>query len=120
MEDRKAGTVRIAPQVLTTVAGGAALAVPGVLRVSATRPVTMERLLRRVAVEPGVAIAIDADGVVVDLYLVLDRNVNMLETSRSVQAEVARAIHDTVGMTVREVNVHVEDVGDEPAAPQAL
>ena len=120
MDSKSVGSVRIAPQVLTTVAAGAALAVRGVLNLSTMRPVTMERLLRRVAVEPGVAIAVDETGVAVDLYLIYERSINMLETSRTVQAEVARAIHDTVGMTVREVNVHVEDVGSEPASPQAL
>jgi len=120
MESKTLGSVRIAPQVLTTVAAGAALGVPGVLRLSPMRPVTMERLLRRMAVEPGVAVAVEDDSVAVDLYLVYDHSINMLDASRTVQAEVARAIHDTVGMTVREVNVHVEDVGSEPAAPQAL
>ena len=120
MEPSKIGAVTIAPQVLATVAAGAALAVPGVLRLSHMRPVTVERLLRRVAIEPGVSVAVADGTALVDLYLVYDRGVNMLDTSRAVQAEVARAIQETVGMTVREVNVHVDDVGGEPAGPQAL
>lgn len=120
MEPIKAGTVSIAPQVLASVASSAALAVPGVLQLSRARPVTMQRLLRHVALEPGVAIAIADGSAVVDLYLIYDRTVSMLETSRAVQAEVARAIHETVGMTVTAVHVHVDDVGGEPALPQAL
>ncbi len=120
MELSKVGAVTVAPQVLATVAAGAALSVPGVVRLSHARPVTVERLLRRVAIEPGVSIAVTDGTALVDLYLILDRTVNMLETSRAVQAEVARAIQETVGMTVKAVNVHVDDVAGEPAGLQAL
>ena len=35
---------------------------------------------------------------------------NMLRLGRQVQAEVARAIQDMVGMEVKEVNVYIQDV----------
>jgi len=34
----------------------------------------------------------------------------MLQLAQQVQREVARAIHDMVGMDVREVNVYIQDV----------
>ena len=108
--NEKMGSVSIAPQVLVTVASLAATSVPGVVRLSAHRPVSVERILRRTAVDQGIAISVEDGVAAVDLYLVYDRTVNMLETSRRVQAEVARAIQETVGMSVREVNVHVDDV----------
>ncbi len=108
--ENKLGTVTIAPHVLATVAAHAAQSVRGVARLSTHRPVRVERLLGRMAVNDGVSVMV-TDGVVsVDLYLVFARTANMLETSRQAQAEVARAINDVVGMTVSEINVHVEDV----------
>lgn len=112
--NEKIGTVTIAPPVLVTMARLAALSVPGVVRLSHHRPLSVERILRRTAVDAGVTISVEAGGAAaVDLYLVYDRSVNLLETSRRVQAEVARALEETVGMTVREINVHVDDVATD-------
>jgi len=108
--DEQSGSISIAPQVICAVARLAAEAVPGVVGFSKQRPVTMERLLRRTAVGEGVAINVEDNSASVDLYVIYERTANMLETSRRVQAEVARAIQETVGMGIREINVHIEDV----------
>ena len=115
----KIGAVSIAPQVLCTVARYAAQAVPGVVAFSKQRPVTMDRLLRRTAVDDGVAISVEDNNATIDLYLICERTAPMLETSRRVQSEVARAIQETVGTNIREINVHIEDVAiDIPSADQ--
>jgi uncharacterized alkaline shock family protein YloU len=120
MDDRL-GSVSIAPQVLCTVARFAARAVPGVAGFSKQRPVSVERLLRRTAVDEGIAISVEDNNATIDLYVICERTANMLETSRRIQAEVARAIQETVGTSIREINVHIEDVAinvagdDQPA-----
>jgi uncharacterized alkaline shock family protein YloU len=52
----------------------------------------------------------DNNQVSVDLFVVVDHDVNMLQLGRRVQTEITRAIEKIVGMEVREVNVHIEDV----------
>jgi uncharacterized alkaline shock family protein YloU len=37
----------------------------------------------------------------------------MYNLAQDIQAEVTRAIHDMVGVAVREVNIHIQDV-EEP------
>ncbi len=111
----KTGTVTMAPQVLITIARFAATSVPGVIRVSSHRPLSVERLLKRTAIEDGIAVSVEEGSASIDLYLVYERTVPMIETSRKVQAEVARAIQETVGMPIREINVHIEDVDSGPA-----
>ena len=101
----KLGTVRIAPNVLATTAKLTALAVPGVMRM-AEGPAFM---LRKWAHE-GVRVDVDEDAATVELYLIVESGKNMLEISRTVQCRVTRAIHDLIGMPVREVNVHILDV----------
>lgn len=113
--DDKIGSISIAPQVLCTVARYAARAVPGVAGFGRARPVTMDRLLRRTAVDGGVVISVEDNNATIDLYLVCERTANMLETGRRVQAEVARAIQETVGTNIREINVHIEDVAIDVA-----
>ena len=51
------------------------------------------------------------DGIVyVDLYLVLKKDINVREVSRTVQQQVARAISEMTGMEVGHVNIHIEDI----------
>jgi uncharacterized alkaline shock family protein YloU len=47
---------------------------------------------------------------------VLGSNSNVRDVGRKVQAEVAGAIENMVGMPVARVDVHVEDFEDPPAA----
>ena len=106
--DRAPGTTTMAPGVLVTLARLTALAVPGVAAM-ATTPGGVNRLFRRGSGE-GVSIQVEEDCVCVDLYLILDQDVNVREVSRKVQSDVARAIEDMVGMDVLRVDVHIEDI----------
>jgi uncharacterized alkaline shock family protein YloU len=49
----------------------------------------------------------------VDVYVVVAPEVNMREVGQAIQAEIARAMQEIVGMEVSTVNVHIQDV--EPA-----
>jgi uncharacterized alkaline shock family protein YloU len=102
------GKTTIAPDVLLTIARLSALAVPGVARMEPV-PGGVDRLFKR-GVHDGVRIAVKDLSVSVDLYLVLEHDRNVRDISRAVQAAVARAIHEMVGMDVLAVNIHIEDV----------
>jgi uncharacterized alkaline shock family protein YloU len=102
------GKTTIAPDVLLTMARLSALGVPGVARVEPV-PGGVDRIFKR-GVHEGVRIAVKDQTVTVDLYLVLEHDRNVREISRAVQAAVARAIQEMVGMDVLAVNIHIEDV----------
>ena len=106
----KLGKVIIAPSVLVTIARLTALSTPGVVRMSPGWTDSMGRLLRRRGPGDGVRIEVEDDTVGVDLYIIVEQDVNMLKLSQEIQAEVNRAIHDMVGMEVKEVNIHIQDV----------
>ncbi len=101
------GLITIAPGVLVTIARLSSLGVEGVAGV-APLPGGVNRLFRR-GVE-GVRIEVDENEVEVDLHLLLTAGSNVRDVSRRVQAEVARAIEHMVGMKVRRIDVHVEDI----------
>jgi uncharacterized alkaline shock family protein YloU len=105
---RAPGTTTIAPGVLVTISRLTALNVPGVVSM-ASIPGGVNRLFRRGSGE-GVRIEVDESSVSVDLYLILARDINVREVSRNVQAEVARAIEDMVGMQVERIDIHIEDI----------
>jgi uncharacterized alkaline shock family protein YloU len=111
---RTEGTTTIAPGVLVTIARLTAMGVPGVAGMAAVSG-GVNRLFRRGAAE-GVRIDVDGQAVTVDLYLVLRHDSQVREVSRKVQADVARAIENMVGMQVRRIDVHIEDM-DYSGAP---
>jgi uncharacterized alkaline shock family protein YloU len=111
---RPEGATTIAPGVLVTIARLTALAVPGVAGL-APIPGGVNRWFRRGSAE-GVRIDVDGQDVTVDLYLVLHHDSQVREVSRKVQTDVARAIEDMVGMQVRRIDVHIEDM-DYSGAP---
>jgi uncharacterized alkaline shock family protein YloU len=106
----KLGTVRIAPQVLTTIARLTALATPGTARMHRDLSSGVDRLFRGKNTAEGVRVEVVDDAVAVDLYLVAASDANLYELGREIQARVSRAIKDMVGMPVLAVNVHIEDV----------
>lgn len=109
-ENERLGTVRIAPQVLATIARLAALEVEGVLRTHRDLGEDVDRLFKGLAGGEGVSIDVIDDAVTVNLSLVGAPNVNLYEAGRKVQSRVARAITDMVGMPVLAVNVHFVEI----------
>jgi len=74
-------------------------------------PIGVDRLLSSHRAD-GVKVQVVDETVVLDLYLVAATDSTMLQLSREIQSKVTRAVHDIVGMPVREVNVHILDVAD--------
>ena len=107
----KLGTVVISPAVLSMIARLTTLSVSGVARMS---PLGMHRFLGSHSTD-GVKVQVVDDAVVLDLYVVAETGTNLLQVSRDIQCKVTRAVHEIVGMAVREVNVHITDVVDRGA-----
>ncbi len=101
------GKTTLTPDVLLTIARMAALEVEGVKDMAPVKG-GVNSLFRR-GLE-GVRMAIEDNIVLVDLYLVLDSNVNIRDVSRKVQQAVARAIVEMTGLEVGHVNIHIEDI----------
>lgn len=116
--DEKLGKVTIAPQVLLTIARLTTLATPGVVCMSPTIAGSVSRLLRRERLSEGIKIQVEDEIVYMDLYIVVEPNVNLLRLGRQIQHDVTRAISDMLGMHVGEVNIHIEDVIASPTEDQ--
>lgn len=104
------GKVTIAPGVLLTIVRLTALSIPGVTRMSGHLTDGMNRLLGKAHVGEGIRIEVEDDMVSVDIHIIVRPNASMLQLGREMQAEVARAISDMVGMGVKQVNVHIVNV----------
>jgi uncharacterized alkaline shock family protein YloU len=109
---RPPGKTTIAPEVLVSIARLTALNVQGVRRLSLA-PNDINRLFRR-GVNEGVVIRVENDTVYADIHVVLNRDVNVRDVSRSIQTQVTRAFSEMVGMEVGRVNIHIEDIDFSP------
>jgi uncharacterized alkaline shock family protein YloU len=108
MTEDTQGKTTVSPDVLMTIARLAALGVPGVSRLA---PVSggVNRLFKR-GIGEGVRIETEENTVYVDLYVILQQDVNIREVSRNIQQNVARAMQEMVGMDIGAVNIHIEDI----------
>lgn len=103
------GRIEVAPEVLITIAHFAATRMEGV-RQMAPVPADVARLFRRSIQHDGVLLNLANDQVKFDIYVIMEPNVNILQTSKALQAAVVEAIDTMVGIPVHSVNVHVENV----------
>jgi uncharacterized alkaline shock family protein YloU len=102
------GRTTIAPEVLVSIAKLSALSVPGVYHMAPV-PTHVSTFLKPRGMD-GVHIAVTGNLVTVDLYLILNKDVNVREVSKAVQTRVARAIREMVGLEPGTITIHVEDI----------
>ena len=112
------GKVTIAPEVLLTIARLTAQNIEGVSRLSHEPASGIKGILKRGQLCEGVCIEVHDDTVNADIFVIVDKDVNIREVSRNIQRSVARAISEMVGMRVGRVNIHIEDI-DYPTEPEA-
>lgn len=118
MTETNQGKITIAPDVLVTIARMAALSVPGVSKMAQVAG-GVNRLFKR-GLNEGVRIEVEDNTIVASLYLIMKKDVNIREVSRNVQGQVARALHEMVGMDVDEVEIHIEDIDYEEIEAQSV
>ncbi len=108
-ENKKLGTVRIAPGVLATIVQSSTLAVSGVIRMGDASSPTLSRIFSRDE-NAGVKIEVVNGKVRADLYIIVDKTANMAQLGKQVQSDVSRAIRLMVGMPVEQINVYIQNV----------
>ncbi len=109
-EQRPPGKTTIAPEVITTIVRLTTLSVTGVCQMSNTPTDVNQFFKRGFTTTDGVRIVVEDGVVYADLYVILNSDVNARDVSHNIQAQVARAISEMVGMEVGKVNVHIEDI----------
>lgn len=108
-EKESIGRIEVAPEVLTTIAHFAVLRIEGVSEMAAIPP-HIARMFRRATRQDGIVLDLSENQVKFNIYVIMDPQANVIETSRNVQAAVTESIDTLVGISVDAVNVHVEDV----------
>lgn len=104
------GSIRIADEVVSIVAGLAATDVPGVAGMSGGIVGGIAELLGRRNLSKGVKVEVGEKEAAVDLFIVVEYGVRIPEVALRIQESVKRAIESMTGLNVVEANVHVQGV----------
>jgi uncharacterized alkaline shock family protein YloU len=103
------GAIRIAPEVLATIVNLTTMSVPGIVAMAdAPRGNLLNR--RQPDAIRGVAVDVRDMTVHADVYVVVSQGSNMVAVGNEVQRAVSEAVHDMLGMVVRNVNVYIQGV----------
>ncbi|HAK18349.1 MAG TPA: Asp23/Gls24 family envelope stress response protein [Lachnospiraceae bacterium] len=110
-DDIDLGTVRIADDVVATIATYAAKEIEGVAGMSGN---STSNFLSRAGVKmpeaKGVKVTVDNGNVDVDVSVILDYGYNIPATSSKIQARVKSSIENMTGLNVTDVNVRIAGI----------
>lgn len=105
------GAVRIADEVVSIIAGLAATEVDGIAGMSGGIVGGIAELLGRKNFAKGVKVEVGEKEAAVDLYIIVKYGVRIPDVALAVQENVKQAIETMTGLSVVEVNIHVQGVG---------
>lgn len=115
------GSIKIADDVVGIIAGLAAMEVEGVAGMSGGVVGGIAELLGHKNLSKGVKVEVGETEAAVDIYIIVDYGVNIPEVASNVQTNVKKAIENMTGLTIVEVNIHVQGINfNQPAKDEEL
>ena len=109
-DERSAGAIRIANEVVGIIAGLAATEIKGVAGMSGGIAGGIAEMLGKKNLSKGVKVEVGEKEAAVDMYVIMDYGVSIPDIAWRVQENVKKAIESMTGLAVVEVNVHVQGV----------
>ena len=104
------GTVTFANEVLATIAGVAAMGIPGVAGMCGGIKDGIVELLGKKNLTKGIKVAINENTVTVDVQIVVDYGVRVPDVCAEIQENVIKALETMTGLTVYAVNITIQGV----------
>jgi uncharacterized alkaline shock family protein YloU len=108
------GSIRIANEVVSIIAGLAATEIKGVAGMSGGIVDGFAELLKKKNFTKGVKVEVGEKQAAVDLFVIIEYGAKIPDTAYTIQDNVKRAIESMTGLEVVEVNVHIQGVEFKP------
>lgn len=108
--DSALGTIRIADEVVSIIAGLAATEIEGIAGMSGGLVGGIAEMLGRKNFSKGVRVEVGERETAIDLYIIVKYGVRIPDVALAAQENIKRAIENMTGLSVVEVNVHVQGV----------
>ncbi|WP_028550330.1 Asp23/Gls24 family envelope stress response protein [Paenibacillus sp. UNC451MF] len=109
-EEIQSGLIRISDDVVSTIAGLAALETPGIAAMSGGISEGLAKRLSGKNVQKGVSVEVGQVEAAIDLRVIVNYGSKIQEVCHDLQLNVREAVENMTGLTVVEVNVKVEGV----------
>lgn len=110
VESTSTGTIRIANDVVATIAGLAATDVEGIAGMSGGIAGGITEMLGRKNLTKGVKVEINDTEAVVDLYIVVNYGSAIPTVAENAQNSVQSAVETMTGLKCAAINIHVQGV----------
>lgn len=107
------GNVKISEEVVAIIAGIAATEVPGVAGMSGGIAGGIAEMLGRKNLSKGVKVEVGEKEAAVDLYIIVEYGCRIPDVSWEIQEKVKKAVETMTGLSVIEVNIHIQGVNIE-------
>lgn len=104
------GDIKIAEDVVATIAGVSATDVKGVAGMSGGLVGGIAEILGKKSLSKGVKIDINDKGAFIDLYLIVEYGVRIPDIAWEIQDKVKTTIQTMTSLNVVEVNIHIQGV----------
>jgi uncharacterized alkaline shock family protein YloU len=106
-----AGSVRVANEVIASIAAMAACEIDGVVRMDEANARHFGDWIKRQTAHRGVRVMLDATRAIhLELFVTVGSRVSLTEVAERVQANVVEAVERMLGLEVAEVNVFVSSI----------
>ena len=118
----KLGSIRIADEVVSIIAGLAAVEIDGIAGMSGGIVGGIAEMLGRKNFAKGGKVEVGEKEAAVDLYIIVKYGARIPDVAIAAQENVKQAIESMTGLDVVEVNVHVQGVGfpEKPKEPEEV
>ena len=116
--DTGLGSVKIADEVVSNIAGLAATEIDGIAGMSGGLVGGIAEVLGRKNFSKGVRVEVGEREAAIDLYIIVKYGVRIPDVALSAQENIKRAIETMTGLSVVEVNVHVQGVNFPEEEPE--
>ena len=111
MADSIPGTLTIDNAVIADLAGYAALESYGVVGMAApTLTDGIAKILPAARLRRGILVDSDENGVIIDLYVVIENGMNITTVSRNLTDAVRYALTNLVQVDISQIKVHVQGI----------
>ena len=105
------GTISVVEDVITTVAGYAAIECIGIVAMASKRATDgLVELLGRENLKRGVRAVLNEDSVSINLYIIVEYGVSIAAVAKIVVETVKYRVENLIGVKVDQVNVTVEGI----------
>jgi uncharacterized alkaline shock family protein YloU len=104
------GRITISRAAVAQIVARTAVECYGVVGMVARGRERVVKLLPRARALHGITVTGSGDGVVVDLYVVVEHGLNLAEVAATIRSQVGYEVERLTGLRIAAIDVHIEDV----------